>query len=54
MPIYEFICQDCRKTFEVTRPISQGGSNSAKCPHCGSTKTERTWSSVFAITAKKS
>jgi putative FmdB family regulatory protein len=54
MPVYEFTCQDCHKTFEVTHPISQKATGPAACPNCGSKKTERTWSSVFAITAKKS
>jgi putative FmdB family regulatory protein len=52
MPVYEFTCQDCHKTFEISRPISETGS--ASCPHCGSTNVERTWSRVFAITGKKS
>lgn len=54
MPVYEYTCQDCHKTFEVSRPISERGIGSEPCPKCGSKKTERTWSSVFAITAKKS
>jgi putative FmdB family regulatory protein len=54
MPIYEFTCQDCHKTFEISRPVSEAGSGSASCPHCGSNKVERTWSNVFAITGKKS
>lgn len=53
MPVYEFTCRDCNKTFEIARPISES-SGAASCPSCGSSKTERTWSSVFAITSKKS
>ena len=34
MPVYEFTCQDCHKTFEVTRPMSEG-SACAPCPDCG-------------------
>ena len=54
MPIYEFTCKDCHKTFEITRPISEAAAGSAPCPNCGSQKTERVWSNVFAITGKKS
>jgi putative FmdB family regulatory protein len=54
MPIYEFTCLDCRKPFEISRPMSEAGPGGASCPHCGSTRVERTWSSVFAITGKKS
>lgn len=53
MPVYEFICQDCHQTFEITRPITEAGGTVA-CPKCGSKKIERTWSSVFAVTSKKS
>ena len=54
MPVYEFSCQDCHKDFEISRPISEATTGSAPCPNCGSKKTERTWSSIFAITGKKS
>ena len=52
MPVYEFTCQDCHKTFEVTRPMSEASAGAA-CPSCGSKRTERIWSSVSAVTAKK-
>ena len=53
MPVYEFICRDCHKTFEVARPVSESAARTS-CPTCGSHNTERTWSSVFAKTSKKS
>jgi len=53
VPVYEFTCTKCRKTFEVLRPISKV-PHTATCPKCGSKKTERTWTSVFAVTSKKS
>jgi len=53
VPVYEFACKKCRKTFELLRPISKAPA-SATCPKCGSRKTERIWTSVFAITGKKS
>ncbi|MBI4307463.1 MAG: zinc ribbon domain-containing protein [Chloroflexi bacterium] len=33
MPIYEYMCPDCRKTFEVMRSVSQS-SDAAPCPTC--------------------
>ena len=54
MPVYEFTCPKCHKTFEISRPISEAATAPPSCPSCGSQNTERTWSSVFAITAKKS
>lgn len=54
MPIYEFTCRDCQKTFEIVRPMSESSSTNVTCPGCGSTKVDRIWSSVFAVTSKKS
>jgi len=53
VPVYEFTCLKCRKTFEVLRPISKA-PHSATCPKCGSKKTQRTWTSVFTVSSKKS
>jgi putative FmdB family regulatory protein len=54
MPVYEYTCQNCQKTFSISRPISEAASGGGACPSCGSSNTERTWSSVYAITGKKS
>ena len=54
MPVYEFACRDCQKTFESVRPMSESSSANVTCPHCGSARVERIWSSVHAITSKKS
>lgn len=54
MPVYEFTCRDCHKDFEVIRTLSELTSGVLTCPHCGSKNIERTWSSIYAITSKKS
>ena len=54
MPVYEFACRDCQKTFEIVRPISESSSANVTCTHCGSTKVERIFSTVYAVTSKKS
>lgn len=33
MPIYEYVCPDCRTKFELMRPISKS-SEPADCPEC--------------------
>jgi putative FmdB family regulatory protein len=40
MPIYEYICQDCKKRISllILNPATYGRP---KCPHCGSEKLER-------------
>ena len=53
MPVYEFVCRDCQKAFEIVRPMSESSSK-VTCTHCGSTKVERIWSTVHAVTSKKS
>ncbi|NPA48487.1 MAG: zinc ribbon domain-containing protein [Thermodesulfobacteria bacterium] len=35
MPIYEFVCKDCRTTFE-TLCFSQRDLEETRCPRCGS------------------
>ena len=47
MPIYEFLCPDCREKFEklVLRP---GANLAAPCPRCGRTTTEQLFS-TFAV-----
>jgi putative FmdB family regulatory protein len=53
MPVYEYICRDCQRSFEITRPIAAPAMD-AKCPACGSTQVDRTYSQVYAKTSKKS
>ena len=40
MPIYEFVCQDCRRLTSVFLK-TVGSSLEARCQHCGSEKLER-------------
>ena len=40
MPIYEYSCADCEKTFEKRRRMSQADDEIA-CPDCGSVHTSR-------------
>jgi putative FmdB family regulatory protein len=53
MPIYEFTCKDCHKTFELSRPVSEATDRSTPCPHCGSQKTERVWSTSSPSPARR-
>ncbi|MFQ5877709.1 MAG: zinc ribbon domain-containing protein [Acidobacteriota bacterium] len=54
MPIYEFLCLDCKKSFELTRQIERYDPRKVKCPECESKKVERSWSEVFVETSRKS
>lgn len=47
MPIYEYRCEDCGKTFEVFTRSCCGGEKK-ECPDCGSQKVKRVFS-VFGV-----
>lgn len=54
MPVYEFICHKCNKSFEVIQTVAEYDPSKVRCPECKSKKVERRWSRVFAVTSKKS
>ena len=54
MPTYEYKCLDCKKPFEVIMSIREYEKGKVKCPKCGSRKVEQQFSTVYAITSKKS
>ncbi|ALA57395.1 FmdB family zinc ribbon protein [Nitrospira moscoviensis] len=47
MPIYEYLCQDCRKRSAIL-VISHRNASVAACRHCGSQKMERLMSRFAA------
>ena len=54
MPIYEYHCADCRKTFELIRPVSKPSrKHGVECPECHGNDTERCWSRVAVDTPNK-
>ena len=54
MPIYEYTCKSCKKSFELLVRSMRGASDDkAKCPECGSTQTARALS-VFAVSSEAS
>lgn len=40
MPVYEYKCKKCLKSFEVYKPSSKKDEKE-KCPNCGSHETDR-------------
>lgn len=54
MPVYEFVCRDCQKPFEIVRPMAEATAGGVTCPACGSTRVDRAYSHVYAKTSKKS
>lgn len=54
MPIYEFLCADCQKTFTEVMPVRELETKKLKCPYCGSTKVTQIITAPHTITSKKS
>ena len=54
MPIYEYVCLDCKKKFSEVKPLSEYDPKKTTCPKCNSKKVERRWSSVYVETSSKS
>ena len=41
MPTYQYVCQNCRKRFEIFMSYEEYGSNPVHCPHCQSESVQR-------------
>ena len=55
MPVYDFQCQACHKTFsKILTMAEHDQEQKIACPHCGSEKVEQRWADFYAITSKKS
>ena len=45
MPLYDYICQDCQKKFEVKATVAEYESGlNVRCPACASERVKRTLS----------
>jgi putative FmdB family regulatory protein len=53
MPTYEYLCEACKKDFEVTLTISERAKASVKCPACGSNKVNPQMTVFSAKTSRK-
>ncbi len=47
MPLYEYHCRKCGKSFELLRRM-QEADRGLECPHCRSTRVERQFSTFSA------
>ena len=54
MPIYDFMCEKCKKPFTLTLTFSEYEKKKFRCPNCNSTKVRQQVTSFQAITSKKS
>jgi len=54
MPVYDYICHDCQKTFELVLTLHEHDEEKIKCPKCGSKNVEQEAAAFYAVTGKKS
>jgi putative FmdB family regulatory protein len=55
MPIYEYVCRDCRKRVSVFfRTFSEASDEAARCPHCSGTNLHRLVSRVSVTRSEDS
>jgi putative FmdB family regulatory protein len=54
MPIYQFRCAKCRKSFSESMSITQHDRRRPVCPKCGSRNVAPVFSTFFAKTIRKS
>jgi putative FmdB family regulatory protein len=54
MPRYEFMCETCKKPFELTLTIAEREKTKPTCPACKGTKVEPQLASFMTQTSKKS
>ncbi|RMH08314.1 MAG: zinc ribbon domain-containing protein [Nitrospirae bacterium] len=54
MPMYEYKCLDCGKTFLVARSVKDHESGPPFCPSCQSSHVEHLLSAFMAKTSRKS
>ena len=54
MPIYEYVCKECRKRFTLILSIAEYEKTRPACPKCKSKKVEQVPAVFFAVTSRKS
>ena len=54
MPRYEFMCEKCKKPFELIMTISEREKTRPTCPKCKGDKVVPQFSGFMAQTSKKS
>jgi len=54
MPIYEYRCENCARTFTVQMSMSRHEEADVICPECQKSASVPQYSTFFAKTSKKS
>ncbi len=54
MPTYEFLCENCQKSFTQIMTLAEFEKKKCQCPRCGSKNVSVQITSFQTITSKKS
>ncbi len=54
MPTYTFMCERCKKSFEVVLTVAERGAVKVACPTCGGGKVTPPLAIFIAKTSRKS
>jgi putative FmdB family regulatory protein len=54
MPVYEFICKNCKHEFSQTMRLGEYDKVKVVCPKCKSNKVEQEVAAFYTVTSKKS
>lgn len=53
MPLYEYICKECQKNFDLLRNLSERDEE-CECPHCGAQGKMERQSSLVSSAGRSS
>lgn len=54
MPVYDYHCKACGKSFEIVLTLTEHEKQKVACPKCGSKRVEQEPAAFFAVTSRKS
>ncbi len=54
MPIYEYVCKECKNKFALVLSLTEYEKLLPACPKCKSSKVEQLPAAFFAVTSRKS
>jgi putative FmdB family regulatory protein len=54
MPKYEFMCESCKKSFEVVLTAAERAAATSTCPNCGGRQVTPQMAIFSAKTSRKS
>lgn len=54
MPVYEYFCEECEKTFTKILSLHEYEEGKVFCPFCGSERVDQHVSIFTAVTSRKS